>query len=175
MAKGKYKEWLQKENLLLLKGYARDGLTDKEISEKIHISYSTLYEWFNRYPEISEAIKEGRAPTEIAVEDTFIEKKLKGHFVEEEIQEKTIHRDKDGNITGTTDHIRKYKKYIPPDTTALIFYLKCRLGKRYNDKLNIVVDDKRNGQLAELIEGLQEDDIYSEAEIIDATMAEKET
>ena len=34
MAKGKYARWLTKEGLLLLEGWARDGLTDEQIAQK---------------------------------------------------------------------------------------------------------------------------------------------
>ena len=35
MAKGKYEKWLKEENLLLLEGWARDGLTDEQIAKNI--------------------------------------------------------------------------------------------------------------------------------------------
>lgn len=45
MAKGKYLEWLTKEGLLKIEGWARDGLTDEQIAEKIGIQRQTLYDW----------------------------------------------------------------------------------------------------------------------------------
>lgn len=57
MAKGKYQEWLEPEGLLLLEGWARDGLTDEQLAEKIGVSTSTLYDWKAKYSEISEALK----------------------------------------------------------------------------------------------------------------------
>ena len=57
MAKGKYQEWLESDGLLLLEGWARDGLTDEQIAEKIGVSTSTLYDWKAKYPEISESLK----------------------------------------------------------------------------------------------------------------------
>ena len=57
MAKGKYQEWLEPDGLLLLEGWARDGLTDEQIAEKIGVSTSTLYDWKAKYPEISESLK----------------------------------------------------------------------------------------------------------------------
>lgn len=136
MAKGKYHEWITPDGLLLIKGWARDGLTDKEIADNIGVHVSTFCEWINKYPEFSEAIKKGRRPVLVEVEDTFFEKKLKGHFVDEEITEKTVHRDESGNITGSTEHKRISKRYIAPDTTAMIFFMKCRMPDKYNDRLN---------------------------------------
>ena len=48
MAKGKYQEWLTPDGLLLLEGWARDGLSDEQISHNIGIRTSTFYEWSNR-------------------------------------------------------------------------------------------------------------------------------
>ena len=49
MAKGKYQEWLEPEKLILIEGWARDGLTDEQIAKNIGISRSTLNEWKNKY------------------------------------------------------------------------------------------------------------------------------
>lgn len=60
MAKGKYEYWFMPEGLLKIEGWARDGLTDEQISENISITPSTLYEWKRKYSEISEALKRVR-------------------------------------------------------------------------------------------------------------------
>ena len=57
-ARGKYHEWLTKEGLTLIEGWARDGLTDEQIAKNMCISPSTLYEWKKKYSEISESLKE---------------------------------------------------------------------------------------------------------------------
>ena len=49
MAKGKYEYWLTEEGLLLLEGWARDGLTDEQIASNIGIGYSTLQTWKGKY------------------------------------------------------------------------------------------------------------------------------
>lgn len=60
MAKGKHHEWLEEENLKLLKSWAIKGLTDRQIAGSIGIAESTLYEWKKKFPEISEALKKGK-------------------------------------------------------------------------------------------------------------------
>ncbi len=42
MAKGKYEKWITPEGLLLLEGWARDGLTDEQIAHNMGITTSTL-------------------------------------------------------------------------------------------------------------------------------------
>lgn len=175
MAKGKYKDWLTPDSLLLIKGWARDGLTDKEIADNIGIHVATFCDWKNKYSEFSETIKEGRSPVLVKVEDTFFTKKLQGYTVKEVTKEKTIHRDADGNVTGSTEHVRENERYIPPDTTGIIFYLKCRKPETYNDRINVALEDKSNGKLADLIDGLKENDIHTETAVSDAPMADKPT
>lgn len=145
-------EWLTEEALLKIKGWCRAGLNDKELCNEHHmnIDAATFYRWLKKFPELAEAIKEGRAPVEVQAEDTFFSEKLQGRYVEEEITE--ITRTDDGR---EVKHIRKTKRWKDADTTALIFFLKCRLKERYNDKMSISLDDN-NGLLADLIDGLKQ-------------------
>lgn len=79
MAKGKYKKWLKKENLLLLEGWARDGLTDEQIAKNIGITVSTFYEWKKKYSEISESLKKGKEVVDYQVENALLSSALEGN------------------------------------------------------------------------------------------------
>lgn len=78
MAKGKYEYWLTEEGLLLLEGWARDGLTDEQIAHNIGISISTLNNWKNKYVEILESLKKGKEVVDYAVENALLKNALKG-------------------------------------------------------------------------------------------------
>lgn len=78
MAKGKYQQWLEPEGLTLLEGWARDGLTDEQIAERINVNPSTLYDWKNKHPKISEALKKGKEVVDYQVENALLEKALGG-------------------------------------------------------------------------------------------------
>ena len=78
MAKGKYEYWLTKEGLLLLEGWARDGLTDEQIAHNIGITTKTLYEWKNRFGDICESLKKGKEVVDYAVENALLKNALKG-------------------------------------------------------------------------------------------------
>lgn len=60
MARGKFEYWLTEDGLTLLEGWARDGLTDEQLAEKVGINPCTLYDWKKKYPKISEALKKVR-------------------------------------------------------------------------------------------------------------------
>ncbi len=79
MAKGKYQRWLEPDGLLLLEGWARDGLTDEQIAGNIGITATTLYEWKNRFPEISEALKKGKEVVDYQVENALLASALDGN------------------------------------------------------------------------------------------------
>jgi len=78
MAKSKATEWLTEEKLIVLRGWARNGLTDEQIAFNMGINVSTIYEYKNRYPEIAEALKESKEEADLAVENALYKKALSG-------------------------------------------------------------------------------------------------
>ena len=72
MAKGKYQRWLEPDGLLLLEGWARDGLTVEQIAHNMGITAKTLYEWKNAHSEICEALKKGKEVARLISKDTGI-------------------------------------------------------------------------------------------------------
>ena len=78
MAKGVYKEWLEKDNLLLLQGWARDGLTDEQIAHNMGITAKTLYEWKNKYSDIRDVLKKTKEVVDREVENALFKKAIEG-------------------------------------------------------------------------------------------------
>lgn len=79
MAKGKYEKWLKEDNLLLLEGWARDGLTDEQIAKNIGIGERTLYEWKEKYSQISQSLKKGKEVVDYEVENALLSSALEGN------------------------------------------------------------------------------------------------
>ena len=127
MARGKYQEWLEPESLVLLEGWARDGLTDEQIADNIGIVTSTFYEWKKKYSDISEALKKGKEVADYEVENAM-HKSAIGYFVEET---KTYINEVEG---VKTRRVEKTKKWIAPNTAAQIFWLKNRRPDKWRDK-----------------------------------------
>ena len=124
MANGKYQQWLEPEGLTLLEGWARDGLTDEQIAGNIGINTSTLYDWKNKFPKISEALKKGKEVVDIQVENALLKRALGYEFQETRVEKS----DKDGT------KIIQTLKHIPADTTAQIFWLNNRRPDKWRDK-----------------------------------------
>ena len=78
MAKGKYEYWKSKDGLLLIEGWARDGLTDVQISHNIGINPDTLYTWKRKFPVIAEALKKTKEVVDREVENALYKKALSG-------------------------------------------------------------------------------------------------
>ncbi|MCH5384744.1 small terminase subunit [Limosilactobacillus reuteri] len=79
MAKGKYQKWLENENLVLLEGWKRNGLTDKQIAENMGISVNTLDKWKRRFVQIRQALKIGHESANYAVERKLFQKAMNGN------------------------------------------------------------------------------------------------
>ena len=144
MAKGKYQEWLDPDGLLLLEGWARDGLTDEQIAGNVGITETTLYEWKNRFPEISEALKKGKEVVDIQVENALLKRALGYDYQEQRIEKS----EKDGT------KIIQTIKHVPADTTAQIFWLKNRRPDKWRDKPEVPGDSDGLRRAKELLEGI---------------------
>ena len=127
MAKGKYQKWLEPENLILIEGWARDGLTDKQIAEKMGISKQTLYDWKKKYTDFSDSLKKGKEVVDRLVENSLLKRALGYEY--EEVSDKY-----EGGIL--TEH-KVVKKQVVPDTTAQIFWLKNRKPEEWRDKREV--------------------------------------
>ena len=124
VAKGKYQRWLEPDGLLLLEGWAREGLTDEQIAHNIGITAKTLYVWKNEHSDICEALKKGKAIVDLQVENALLKRALGYEYMEERIEVS----EKDGRkVIQTT-------KTVLPDTTAQIFWLKNRRPDKWRDK-----------------------------------------
>ncbi len=78
MAKSKWKQ--VKDKLVLVEGWARDGLTNEQIAEKLGINPDTLYKYQKEYPEFSEALKKGKEHIDYEVENALLKSALSGNI-----------------------------------------------------------------------------------------------
>lgn len=79
MAKGIYKKWLEDDNLILLQGWKRNGLTDEQIAKNIGINVRTLDKWKAKYGRIGQALKIGHEQANYAVEGKLFQKAINGN------------------------------------------------------------------------------------------------
>lgn len=129
MARGKYVEWLEPDKLLIIEGWARDGLTDEQIAKNMGINVKTLYVWKNTHDPIRNALKKGKEVVDREVENALLKRALGYEYTETKIEKEF------GEVVKETTTI----KQVVPDTTAQIFWLKNRKPAEWRDKQNIEI------------------------------------
>lgn len=75
----KIDEWLEKDKLILLEGWARDGLTKEQIAHNIGIGRTTLYEWEQKEPNIANVLKRSREIVDFEVENALYKSAMSGN------------------------------------------------------------------------------------------------
>lgn len=76
--KTKYDDFIDRKGLVLVEGWARDGLTDLQISKNIGIQQSTFYDWKLKHAEFSEALKRSKDVADYEVENALFKKAKMG-------------------------------------------------------------------------------------------------
>lgn len=136
----KYNDWVKGDGLIKVRGWARKGLTNDQIAENMGIDRATLYKWAQKYVDFSDALKSTKEITVYEVENALYKAAL-GYFVEETIT----------TVTSTgKSHTEIRKKWIAPNTTAQIFYLKNKDPENWRERNDITLSES-NGVLESLL------------------------
>lgn len=141
------------DGLLRVEGWARDGLTDEQIARNMGVAYSTFRDWIGKFSALSASLKKGKAPVDYEVENALY-KRATGYTVKlkKPIKVKTTKRiTGKGEVTEERIEYADEEQYIPPDTTAQIFWLKNRRPDKWRDKR-----DEAPQQTNELLQSLIE-------------------
>lgn len=76
----KVTDWTEDEvKSTLLKGWARNGLTNEQIAANMGISKVTFYEWRNKFPNFANLIKEDKDYADTQVENALYKQALEGN------------------------------------------------------------------------------------------------
>ena len=78
MIKSKWEE--VKDKLILVEGWARDGLTNEQIAKNLNIGKTTFYKMLKEYPELSEHLKKGKEVVDYEVENALLKSALSGNI-----------------------------------------------------------------------------------------------
>lgn len=129
--------------LLLVEAWARNGVTDKDIAEKLGVSHDSFIEYKKQFPELVESLKNGKEVIDTQVENALL-KAAMGYTANENTYE-------NGVLTKTV------VKEVAPNTTALIFWLKNRNPKDWRDKQEV----EHSGTLDVDIERMNDNEILA--------------
>lgn len=119
--------WTTPDGLLAIKGWARDNLSDERIAKEcIGVSMTIFASWCRKYPEIDDALTEGRRPIVTEIEDAAY-KAANGYWVEE--TDEQAYLDKNGNPKLMKS---KRKRWIKSDPAMVQFLLTNRKPEQYS-------------------------------------------
>jgi transcriptional regulator with XRE-family HTH domain len=79
MANPRYRRWLENDNLILIQGWKRNGLTDEQIAHNMGVNPRTLERWKKDHSQICRALKIGREQANFIVESELFKKAVKGN------------------------------------------------------------------------------------------------
>lgn len=100
------------------------GATDAQLADFFEVSVSTINLWKVQHPEFSESIKVPKDEADLRVEQSLYRRAM--GYEHDEVDIRVV----GGEVVQTP-----IRKYYPPDSTALIFWLKNRKPKDWRDKI----------------------------------------
>ena len=98
-------------------GWAMSGLSDEQIASNLNINRCSLYEYKKKYPEFAEVLRRGKDEADMAVVNSLYRSATGFTYYEE--------------TTNTIGDVVVIQKYAKPNTTAIIFWLKNRMGEQW--------------------------------------------
>lgn len=133
MAKGKpgRPSAYRPEILAQVKKACEAGFTDRELAELLKVSEQTINTWKIEHPEFSLALKNGKD-----VPDERVERSLYHRATGYSFEAVKIFMP-----AGASEPVyAPYTEHVPPDTTAMIFWLKNRRPETWRDKRDVDVN-----------------------------------
>lgn len=103
------------------------GATDEEIAAHFKVSVRTIHRWKLEHEEFCHALKNGKNLPDERVERSLYQRSLGTYVIEEQAIKVKV------GPSEEKVEIVKVEKYVPPDTTAMIFWLKNRRSKDWKD------------------------------------------
>ena len=132
-------EGVLKDKLLLVEGWARDGLYEEQIYKNLGISRDVFYKLKKSKKELKEVLKRGKEVVDLEVENSLLKKAMGFYYKDVVVSTKReVIYNEGKRIKETSEPILvEVEKYSQPDTTAQIFWLKNRKSKEWRDKQEI--------------------------------------
>lgn len=98
------------------------GATDREIAEFFEVAESTIYLWKLEHEDFSESLKLGKGVADERVKRALYHRALGYSHAEDDIR-----------VVNQEIVVTPTVKHYPPDSTALIFWLKNRLPDEFRN------------------------------------------
>lgn len=126
--------WITEDGLMLIECWSRDGYTIEDIANKIGVNPKTLYDWRSQYPEIEQALRNGREIIDYKVENALLKSAL--GYKKKEVKVTTTMRY--GKVVETIKEVTESDQ--APNVSAIQTWLynrKKEIWKNMNAKSNM--------------------------------------
>jgi len=147
--KSRITEWEKPENIVLLQGWKRAGLTDEDVAHNMGIGLRTLYEWKAKSPQIAHTIKRSKQYSNYVVESALFQKALNGNVTAMIFYLKNNYREKYSDSQKSAEEIRAISAQArKTEAEALMAEYKAKLladPSSIEDKV-IIIDDFTGGE-----------------------------
>ncbi|TQE97091.1 MAG: hypothetical protein FKY71_16315 [Spiribacter salinus] len=121
---------------------AKAGWTDKQMADFFGVTVQTWDNWKNKNPKFFGSLKDWKAEADHVVERSLYERATGYSHPDTHIS------NYQGIVTETP-----ITKHYPPDTTAMIFWLKNRQPTQWRDKQDHELTGKDGGPVKVVIQG----------------------
>lgn len=102
------------------------GATDVDLADFFNVSIATIKRWGSQYPDFRASLKAGKDEADDRVERSLYLKAVGYTFDSEKVF------NNQGQIVRAAT-----REHVPPDTTAMIFWLKNRRPEAWRDKTEV--------------------------------------
>lgn len=133
--------WSAEEGLTLIAAWARQGLGHAELARRMGVTGATLAKWRQKSPTLDAAVLRDDNWANAAVEQAMLQRAL-GSTVTEITEEETS--------SGTK--LKSSQKYIPPDLSTQLAWLRLRCPERWGEK----PARSESGVLKDIIEAVKQ-------------------
>lgn len=126
------------------------GFTDAKLARFYGVNRNTIHGWKREHEEFAKAVQEGKDAFDFQAVEKSLLKKCLGFKYTETTREPCIVRPKDGppEIVNPTLAVTKtVRKFVVPDTVAIIFHLKNRHPERWRDVMQHEHGGKNGGPI----------------------------
>lgn len=132
--KGKYDTHVEPK-LKLIEGWARSGLIEAEIIKRLDVSQRAFSDYKTKYPQLVQALKNSKEEADYTVENSLF-KRANGMEYWEVVEE--LRMDKKTGVEVMME-VKRTKKWLAPDPTSMIFWLKNRDKVNWSDRKDVNV------------------------------------
>ena len=138
VANWRLQKWQDPRNQTLLEAWARRGMTQAEIAQRMGVAQKTLQRWLREYAFIREPIQTGKEYIDAQVENALLKRALGCVVTEKKYGIPTVRAEEpeDAEEERGPVLLAVTEKEIPPDPRSAMFWLTNRMPETWKAKID---------------------------------------